>query len=55
MTIGYEKNKERIYQWRKSNPDKYNEYMRTLMKAKYVSTLPYKWETESRRLRNIKI
>ena len=53
--VSYEKNKEHIKKWRKEHRSQNNEYSRVYQLEHYVPVLFYKWETESRRLRNIRI
>ena len=55
MTVSYEKNKEHIKKWRLVHKAKSNQYNREYQRANYVPTLMYKFDTEARRLRNIKI
>ena len=53
--VSYEKNKEHIKKWRRVHAVDYKEYDRLYKLAHYVPVLYYKWESESRRLRNIRI
>lgn len=53
--VSYEKHKKNILKWRHDNADIYREYDRKYKLAHYVPVLFYKWETESRRLRNINV
>ena len=53
--VSYEKNKEHIKKWRLLHRAQNNEYSRKYELAHYVPVLYYKWETECRRLRNIRI
>jgi hypothetical protein len=55
MGLTYEQNKKHIQKWREANMDKVREYERNYKRENYKPTLMYKWETEARRLRNIKI
>lgn len=55
MGLTYEQNKKHIQKWKQENMEKYREYDRKYKRETYIPTLMYKWETEVRRLRNIKI
>lgn len=53
--VSYAKNKEHIMKWKQENPVAFKEYDRKYKLAHYVPVLFYKWETEARRLRNIRV
>jgi hypothetical protein len=53
--MSYEKNKEHIKKWRREHRAQYREIDRIYKLTNYVPVLLYKFETESRRLRNIRI
>ena len=66
MPRTYQQQKEAIYKWRESHKDKYNELSRlTMAKAyadkkeyainKYSPKLPYDYEHQCRKFRNIKL
>lgn len=53
--VSYEKNKEHIKKWQSGHREQIKEYDRLYKLSHYVPVLYYKWESESRRLRNIRI
>lgn len=55
MPLPYSQNKSHIISWRTTCRDKYLDSRRQTYKRSYVPILMYKWETESKRLRDIRI
>ena len=55
MVMTYEQNKIHMKNWRKNHPEKSREYERNYKRANYTSILYYKFDSEARRLRNIRI
>jgi hypothetical protein len=55
MGLTYQQNKKHILKWRQENPDKHREYERNYKRANYASILLYKYDTEARRQRNIRV
>ena len=55
MGLTYEQNKKHIQKWRQANRDKVREYDRTCKRDNYKPILMFKYDSEARRLRNIRI